>query len=156
MGMTVEDWQTRNYIAGEWVPAESGQTRPNVNPGDVTDHIGQFAESGGVDVDTAVDAAKAALPSWKALGPIKRAEYLRRAERLLEDRAEDVAEVISREQGKLLKEARGEVKRALAIIDFTAGEARRLNGVTTPAEEPRTLAMTFRVPLGVVGLITPW
>lgn len=148
--------ETSNYIDGKWVPPESGRTRPNVNPADVSDVIGDFAESGGPDVDNAVDAASAALPGWKALGPIRRAEFLRTAERLIEERAEDFARAVSREQGKLLPEARGEVKRALAIIDFTAGEARRLNGVTTPAEEPRTLSYTFRVPLGVVGLVTPW
>ncbi|MBO2448073.1 aldehyde dehydrogenase [Actinomadura barringtoniae] len=145
-----------NFIGGEWRPPESGRTRPNISPADITDRIGDFAESGGPDVDNAVDAAAAAFPEWKALGPIRRAEYLRTVERLIEKRAEDFAAAISREQGKLLKEARGEVKRALAIIDFTAGEARRLNGVTTPAEEPRTLSYTFRAPLGVVGLITPW
>ncbi|WP_433242387.1 aldehyde dehydrogenase family protein [Streptosporangium sp. CA-135522] len=145
-----------NHIGGQWRPPESGQTRPNINPGDLSDHIGDFAESGGADVDLAVEAAAAAFPAWKALGPIRRAEYLRAAERLIEERAEDFAQAITREQGKLLKEARGEVRRALAILDFTAGEARRLNGDTTPAEEPRTFSYTFRSPLGVVGLITPW
>ena len=147
---------TQNFIGGEWRVPESGRTRPNINPADVSDHVGDFAESGGPDVDNAVGAAAEAFPAWKALGPVKRAEFLRTAERLIEERAEDFARAINREQGKLLPEARGEVKRALAIIDFTAGEARRLNGVTTPAEEPRTLSYTFRTPLGVVGLITPW
>ncbi|MFI6393830.1 aldehyde dehydrogenase family protein [Nonomuraea sp. NPDC050540] len=145
-----------NHIGGEWRAPESGQTRPNINPGDVSDHIGDFAESGGADVELAVEAAAAAMPAWKALGPIKRAEYLRAAERLIEERAEDFAQAITREQGKLLKEARGEVKRALAILDFTAGEGRRLKGETLPAEEPRTFAYTFRTPIGVVGLVTPW
>ncbi|MEV7011314.1 aldehyde dehydrogenase family protein [Streptosporangium sp. NPDC051022] len=145
-----------NHIGGQWRPPESGQTRPNINPGDLADRVGDFAESGGADVDLAVEAAAAAFPAWKALGPIKRAEYLRTVERLIEERAEDFARAITREQGKLLKEARGEVRRALAILDFTAGEARRLNGETTPAEEPRTFSYTFRSPLGVVGLITPW
>ena len=152
----VEERHTRNFIDGEWRTAASGQTRTNVNPGDTTDVIAEFAESGGVDADTAVDAAVAAGPAWKDLGPIKRAEFLRRAETLLTDRAEEFAAAITREQGKLLEEARGEVKRALAILDFTAGEARRLNGVTTPAEEPRTFSFTFRSPIGVVGLVTPW
>lgn len=156
MGSIVEERLTRNYINGEWRAADSGQTRVNINPGDLDDIIGEFAESGGTDVDAAVDAASDALPAWRELGPIKRAEYLRRAERILEDRVEEFAEAISREQGKLIHESRGEVRRALAIMDYTAGEARRLNGVTTPAEEARTWAMTFRVPLGVVGLVTPW
>ncbi|GAA3470316.1 aldehyde dehydrogenase family protein [Nonomuraea roseola] len=145
-----------NHIGGEWRAPESGQTRPNLNPGDLSDHLGDFAESGGADVELAVEAATAAMPAWKALGPIKRAEYLRAAERLLEERAEDFAQAITREQGKLPKEARGEVKRALAILDFTAGEGRRLKGETLPAEEPRTFSYTFRSPIGVVGLVTPW
>ncbi|WP_157252646.1 aldehyde dehydrogenase family protein [Nonomuraea typhae] len=145
-----------NHIGGEWRAPESGQTRPNINPGDLSDHIGDFAESGGADVELAVEAAAAALPAWKALGPVKRAEHLRAAERLIEERAEDFAQAITREQGKLLKEARGEVSRSLAILDFTAGEGRRLKGETLPAEEPRTFAYTFRAPIGVVGLVTPW
>jgi acyl-CoA reductase-like NAD-dependent aldehyde dehydrogenase len=156
MGNTVEPRFLQNYIDGRWQVADSGQIRTNLNPGDLSDVIGHFSESGGTDVEAAVEAADRALPSWRDLGTIKRAEYVRRAGRILEDRAEEVSEVISREQGKLLREARGEVRRALAIMDFTAGEARRINGVTTPAEEPRTWAMTFRVPLGVVALITPW
>ncbi|MGW2219219.1 aldehyde dehydrogenase family protein [Nonomuraea sp. NPDC001684] len=145
-----------NHIGGEWRAPESGQTRPNINPGDLSDHIGDFAESGGADVELAVEAAAAAMPEWKGLGPIKRAEYLRAAERLIEERAEDFAQAITREQGKLIKEARGEVRRALAILDFTAGEGRRLKGETLPAEEPRTFSYTFRAPIGVVGLVTPW
>jgi len=156
MSSAVDQRLTRNHIAGEWVEAESGQTRTNLNPSDLSDVLGEFAESGAADVDSAVLAARSAQPAWRELGPIKRAAFLRRAERILEARGDELARAISREQGKLLEEAHGEVRRALAILDFTAGEARRLNGVTTPAEEPRTWAMTFRVPLGVVGLITPW
>src|SRR5437879_5791660 len=113
---------TQNFIDGRWCPPESGRSRPNINPADISDHIGDFAGSGGLDVDNAVAAATEALSAWKALGPIERAEYLRTAERLIEERAEDFAVAINREQGKLLKEARGEVKRALAIISFTSGE----------------------------------
>jgi alpha-ketoglutaric semialdehyde dehydrogenase len=145
-----------NFVAGEWHGPESGQTRTNLNPADLGDRIGEFAESGGVDVEIAVDAATGALAAWRDRGPIARADTLRRAGRLLEDRREPLAATITREQGKRLGEARGEVDRALAILEFTAGEARRLNGVSTPAEEPRTLAMTFRRPIGMVGLITPW
>ncbi|HEY6737837.1 MAG TPA: aldehyde dehydrogenase family protein [Actinopolymorphaceae bacterium] len=145
-----------NHVDGEWQPAQSGQVRPNHDPGNVDDHLGDFAESGGADAEAAVDAASRALPAWGALGAIARAEILRRAGRLIEQRREEFAATITREQGKRLVEARGEVGRSLAILDFTVGEARRLNGVTTPAEDPRTVAMTFRRPIGVVGLITPW
>ncbi|WP_455358877.1 aldehyde dehydrogenase family protein [Streptomyces sp. SYSU K21746] len=146
----------RNFIDGRWVPAESGQTRENVNPADVSDVIGEFTESGGVDVDHAVDAAAGVLPAWRGLGPVKRAAYLVEASRILGARAEEIAAVITREQGKLLSEARGEVGRARAVLDFTAGQARLLGGVTAPAEEERTFAYTFRRPIGVVGLVSPW
>ncbi|QVQ53518.1 aldehyde dehydrogenase [Spiractinospora alimapuensis] len=145
-----------NYLDGRWVRPESGQTRTNTNPADPTDVIGAFAESGGADAELAVTAAARAQEEWRALGAIERARYLRRVENALRERREDFAQTITREQGKRRDEARGEVDRALAILDFTAGEARRLNGVTTPAEDPRTLAFTFRRALGVTALITPW
>lgn len=145
-----------NHIAGRWQPSASGDTRPNVNPADLDDVIGDFAESVTADVRAAVDAAEAAQVGWDATGPIERAKVLTRAARLIEERIDLFAAAITREQGKRLSEARGEVTRSLAILDFTIGEARRINGVTTPAEEPRTVVMTFRRPLGIVGLITPW
>ncbi|OKJ61651.1 aldehyde dehydrogenase family protein [Streptomyces sp. CB02261] len=145
-----------NHIDGAWVPSSTGAVRADLNPADTDDVIGEFAESSAKDATAAVDAAATAQSAWDALGPIERATHLTRAARLIEDRAELFAQAITREQGKRLPEARGEVTRSLAILDFTIGEARRINGVTTPAEEPRTLAMTFRRPLGVVGLITPW
>ncbi|MGY1433629.1 aldehyde dehydrogenase family protein [Streptomyces reniochalinae] len=145
-----------NHVDGHWTPARSGQVRRNLNPADTGDLVGEFAESGTADVTAAVDAAAAAQPAWDAKGPIERAKVLSAAARLIEERTEEFAQAITREQGKRLSESRGEVKRSLAILEFTLGEARRINGVTTPAEDPRTVAMTFRRPLGVVGLITPW
>ena len=145
-----------NYVNGTWIPSSGGQTRPNLNPADTGDVIGEFGESVAADVTAAVDAAEAAQPDWDALGPIERAKVLTKAARLIEDRIEDFAAAITREQGKRLGEARGEVTRGLAILEFHIGEARRMNGETTAAEEPRTVVLTFRRPIGVVGLITPW
>ncbi|GAB2574477.1 aldehyde dehydrogenase family protein [Kribbella endophytica] len=145
-----------NHIDGCWRPSSSGETRDNLNPAQVDDVIGGFAESGVPDTTAAIDAASAAQAEWDQLGPIERGKLVAKAGRLIEERLEEFATAITREQGKRISEARGEVRRSLAILDFTVGEARRLNGITTPAEEPRTLAITFRRPLGVVGLITPW
>ncbi|QKW10284.1 aldehyde dehydrogenase family protein [Streptomyces sp. NA04227] len=145
-----------NHIDGRWLPSGTGRVRPNLNPADTDDVVGEFTESGAEDTAAAVTAATGALKDWDALGPIARAKVLTGAAALIGERREEFAEAITREQGKRLAEGRGEVARSLAILDFTVGEARRINGVTTPAEEPRTLAMTFRRPLGVVGLITPW
>ncbi|MFI6647973.1 aldehyde dehydrogenase family protein [Streptomyces sp. NPDC050529] len=145
-----------NHIDGSWVSSSTGAVRANLNPANTDDAIGDFAESGAKDAASAVDAAASAQGAWDALGPIERATFLTAAARLIDERREEFAEAITREQGKRLSEGRGEVSRSLAILDFAIGEARRINGVTTPAEEPRTIAMTFRRPLGVVGLITPW
>jgi acyl-CoA reductase-like NAD-dependent aldehyde dehydrogenase len=145
-----------NNIRGRWMPSVTGQSRPNINPADTLDVIGDFTESGGVDVDAAVEAAVDAAPAWRAVGPIERGDYLHQTARILHERADDIAAVITREQGKLLREARGEVSRALAILTFMAGEGRRLSGVTLPADDPRTFSFMFRPPIGVVGLIAPW
>lgn len=145
-----------NYINGTWTPSGSHQTRANLNPANTDDVIGEFTESVAADVTTAIDAAQAAQAGWDAIGPIERAKVLTKATRLIEERIEEFAEAITREQGKRLTEARGEVTRGLAILEFHIGEARRMNGQTTAAEEPRTVVMTFRRPIGVVGLITPW
>ena len=145
-----------NLVDGAWTPSSSGDTRANLNPADTSDLIGEFAESVTADVTRAIDAAEAAQQAWDAIGPIERAKVLTRAGRLIEERVEEIAEAITREQGKRLSEARGEVTRGLAILDFHIGEARRMNGETTAAEEPRTLVLTFRRPIGIVGLITPW
>jgi aldehyde dehydrogenase (NAD+) len=145
-----------NHIDGRWVSSRSGRTRTNENPAQLSDVIGEFTESDGHDATTAVDAAAAALAGWNALGVIKRGEIVRRAASIIAERSEEFARAITREQGKRLSEARGEVSRSLAILEFTVGEARRMNGITTPADDPRTLAMTFRRPLGVVALISPW
>ncbi len=154
--MTDEARRECNFIAGEWRPSASGATRPNLNPADVADVVGHFADSGAEDVTDAVEAAVAAAPAWRDLTPVARGELLQRAGEVIRERSEEFAAAITREQGKLLREARAEVSRALSILTFTAGEGRRLNGVTTPAEEARTFSFTFRTPIGVVGLITPW
>ena len=152
----VDQDQLANFVNGRWVGSRGGRTRTNRNPADTDDVIGEFADSTAEDVQAAVGAAEAARQDWDGIGPIERAAFLTRAASLIEERIETIAAAITQEQGKRISEARGEVRRALAILEFTAGEGRRLNGETTPAEEPRTVVMTFRRPIGVVGLITPW
>ena len=156
LDFAVENDHLLNYVAGRWTPSSTGQRRANLNPADTRDVIGEFTESGTGDVQAAVDAAQAAQPDWDGLGPIERATVLTRAARLIEERIDHFGAAITREQGKRLSEARSEVKRGLAILEFHIGEARRMNGETTAAEEPRTMVLTFRRPIGVVGLITPW
>ncbi|MCS6913506.1 MAG: aldehyde dehydrogenase family protein [Myxococcales bacterium] len=145
----------RNYIGGQWVVAASGTTANNINPatGQV---IGQVVVSGAAEVQAAVEAAWAALPSWRALPGPKRGEILFRAAALLRDRAEELARVLTTEEGKALADARGEVTRAGNCLEFFAGEGRRMFGQTIPSELAHNVIYTQRVPVGVVGIITPW
>src|SRR5690606_17411122 len=146
----------RNFIGGEWVAAASGATFENRNPADTDDIVGLFQQSDASDARQAIEAAAAAQPKWAAIPAPKRGEILHRAAALLEARAEQVAREMTREEGKTLPEARGEVGRAINILRYFGGEGARLAGHHVPSERPRVFIQTQRRPLGVVGLITPW
>jgi aldehyde dehydrogenase (NAD+) len=146
----------RNLIGGEWLPARSGKTFANVNPADHSDVVGEFPASGAEDVALAVAAAKKAFATWRLVPAPKRAEILFRAGGLLQQRKEQYARDMTREMGKVLAETRGDVQEAIDEAYFVAGEGRRLYGKTTPSELQNKFAMSVRMPVGVVGLITPW
>lgn len=152
----MEGYQFHNFIDGEWRTAAGEKTSSNLNPADPADVLGEFADSSAADAMAAVAAAAEARDSWREAGSVARGALLFRVAELLAERAEEFAGMIVREQGKLLREARAEVVRSGEVLRFLAGEGRRLSGTTSPADDPRTFAYTFRVPLGVVGLITPW
>ena len=145
-----------NLIGGEWVPAVSGKTTLNVNPADHDDIVGAFPSSGAEDVDKAVASAKKAFATWRLVPAPKRAELLVRAGTLLQQRKEQFARDMTREMGKVLAETRGDVQEAIDEAFYVAGEGRRLFGQTTPSELQNKFAMSIRMPVGVVGLITPW
>ena len=146
----------RNFIGGQWVGARSGATFENRNPADTDELIGLFAKSDRDDTREAIAAAAAAQPAWAAMPAPKRGEVLYRAANLLEARADQVAREMTREEGKTLPEARGEVGRAINILRYFGGEGARLGGQHAPSERDRVFIQTRRRPLGVVGLITPW
>jgi alpha-ketoglutaric semialdehyde dehydrogenase len=145
-----------NFIGGDWVPAQSGRTFDSVNPADTSDVVGQFPASGADDVASAVAAAQAAQAAWAATPAPKRGDVLFRAANILEARAADVARDMTRDEGKTLPEAKGEVGRAINILRYYGGEGSRLFGRVVPSERDRVFVHTLRVPLGVVGAITPW
>jgi acyl-CoA reductase-like NAD-dependent aldehyde dehydrogenase len=145
-----------NLIGGEWMPSVSGKTILNVNPADDSDVVGAFPLSTGDDVAKAVAAAKKAFASWRLVPAPKRAEILMRAGILLQQRKEQYARDMTREMGKVLAETRGDVQEAIDEAFYVAGEGRRLFGQTTPSELQNKFAMSVRMPVGVVGLITPW
>ena len=146
----------KNFINGEWVESRSGKAYENRNPANTDELIGMFVSSIDEDVDAAVDAAKEAYKTWRLVPAPKRAEILFRAAELLLQRKEDFSKDMTREMGKVLAEARGDVQEAIDMTYYMAGEGRRLFGQTTPSELPNKFAMSVRQSIGVCGMITPW
>lgn len=146
----------KNLVGGEWVPAASGKTILNLNPADHSDVVGAFPSSHAEDVNQAVAAAKKAYATWRLVPAPKRAEILTRTGLLLQERKDKFARDMTREMGKVLAETRGDVQEAIDEAFYVAGEGRRLFGVTTPSELQNKFAMSVRMPVGVVGMITPW
>jgi alpha-ketoglutaric semialdehyde dehydrogenase len=145
-----------NFIDGQWVDSVSGETFESRNPADRTEVLGTFARGAAADVDRAVQAAVKAYPEWMHTPAPTRADYLLRVALLLEERKEELSEVMTREMGKTLKESRADVQEGIDFAHYMAGEGRRAIGESIPAELPNKIYMTVRHPLGVVGLITPW
>ena len=146
----------KNYIGGRWVKPASGELIENLNPADTRDVVGRFPASSAEDAEAAVNAAREAYPRWKATPAPRRAEILYRLGQILIERKELFATDMTREMGKVLKEARGDVQEAIDMTFYTAGEGRRLHGYTTPSELPDKMAMCVRQPIGLCALITPW
>ena len=146
----------QNYIGGRWVESSSGRTYTITNPAHKGTVLGEFQASVAEDASQAIDAASAALPAWSSTPAPQRASVLYRAWEIMRERQDDIVRTITLEEGKALPDAQGEVKRAMNITEYAAGEGRRLFGYTTPSELPDTVAYTTRRPIGVVGIITPW
>lgn len=146
----------RNFIDGEWREPLSRQHLDNRNPADARQSLGLFPASGREDAELAITAAQEAYSSWRLTPAPRRAEILFRAGQILIQRKDDFAADMTREMGKVLLEARGDVQEAIDMLFFMAGEGRRLYGQTTPSELPNKMCMTTRVPVGVAALITPW
>jgi len=145
-----------NYIDGRWVTAKSGKKFPDKNPADREEIIGYFPESGPKDIDLAVQGAERAYPVWRLVPPPKRGEIIMKAGLILQERKEELARLMTREMGKVLREARGDIQEAIDMAFYVAGEGRRLFGQTTTSELRDKFAMSIRMPIGVCGLITPW
>ena len=146
----------QNYIGGQWTSSESGRTYPITSPASNDTVLGEFQTSTPDDALRAVAAAQEALEGWANTPAPVRAQTLYRALDIMGRRSEELARTITLEEGKPLADARGEVRRAMNIIEYAAGEGRRMFGYTTPSELPNTVAYTVRRPLGVVAIITPW
>src|SRR5579884_2635431 len=148
--------KTGSYINGHWVHPNSTRLVRNVNPADTSDVLAEFPAATAVDVERAVAAAQTAQRSWRETPGPERGRVLWRAADIARGRAEEIARTLTREEGKPLREARGEVARGIAVLEYYAGAGFRIGGRTIPAEARDTFTYTLRQPLGVVGLITPW
>jgi len=146
----------RNFIAGEWLESVTGRTFESRNPAAGGDLVGTFPASSAADVAMAVRAAGVAFPAWRATPAPKRGEILLVYARLLRRDKERLARALTREMGKVIAEARGDVQEAIDIAELMAGEGRRMFGDTVPSELPDKWAMSVRQPIGVAGIITPW
>src|ERR1700716_2762392 len=156
MTTTTTAIQLGDRSGGESVPAVDGQTFESRNPAHSADVIGVFPRSGQADVDAATRAARAAFAGWRSTPWPQRGALILRAAEILEQRKEELARLMTREMGKVLTEARGDVQEAIDMGKFIAGEGRRAFGETVPSELRNKWAMTMRQPFGVVGCITPW
>jgi acyl-CoA reductase-like NAD-dependent aldehyde dehydrogenase len=144
-----------HLIAGRW-ETSGGRQITRANPGDTSEVVARAPEGGAEDARRAVEGATRAAANWRKVIPPERGKVVLRAARILEDRLEEVAALLTREQGKLLSESRAEVKRAVDIMEYAAGLGRRLGGQTLPAEVPGVFCYTLRQPIGPVALLTPW
>src|SRR5687767_14490840 len=146
----------KNFIAGQWVDASTGDTFDNVNPADTNDIVGKFPLSTAEDVNRAVASATRGFEIWRATPAPLRGDVMRRAGDILAARKEEIAALMTREMGKPLAETRGDVQEGIDTAYYAATEGRRLFGHTVPSELRSKWAMSFRRPIGVAGIITPF
>ncbi len=144
-----------NFIDGKWVEGQGGESFDDLDPA-TAEVIATATKSTTADVDAAVDAARRALDGWRKFPAPKRGEILYRAGEIMLERKEELSREMTREMGKVVAEARGDVQEGIDMTYYMAGEGRRQFGDVVPAELPNKWAMSVRNPIGVVAAITPW
>lgn len=156
MQLTDEElWRTRAYVNGQWIDADDGTNTAVLNPANNAE-IALVARCGGGETARAIDAAAAAQPEWRARPAKERAALLRRMFELMMAHQEDLARIMTLEQGKPLAESRGEIAYGANFLEWFAEEAKRVYGDTIPGPAPDRRIVVVKEPVGVVGCITPW
>jgi succinate-semialdehyde dehydrogenase/glutarate-semialdehyde dehydrogenase len=145
----------RSYVNGEWVDADSGATFAVTNPA-TGEEIAQCADLGQAETTRAIDAAYAAQPAWAAKTAKERSAILRRWYELIMENADDLARLLTAEQGKPLAEAKGEIVYGASFIEWFAEEGKRVYGDTIPGHQADKRIVVLKQPIGVVAAITPW
>lgn len=143
------------YIDGNWIAADSGEQIEVINPAD-GEVMGNVPRLGRAETERAIAAAEAALPAWKAMTALERADILMRWHDLMLEHQDDLALIMTHEQGKPLKEAAGEIAYAASFLRWFAEQARRVYGQTIPPASANQRIVVTKQPVGVVGAITPW
>lgn len=143
------------YINGQWCDAQSNQTFEVKNPA-TGDIVASVAKGDAVDAEAAITAAQAALQAWGKKTAKERYAYMKKAADILRSRTDEIAELVTREMGKPVAEAKGELGLAIDYLDWYAEEGKRIYGDTIPASAPNKRIIVIRQPIGVVGAITPW
>lgn len=145
-----------NYIGGQWVDASNGAVTYDTNPANTREELGAFPSATRQDAQNAINAAQRAFAAWARTPMPKRGEILNKAATWLEAHLDAAGEALTREEGKTFAEGKGEVARGISILRFFAGECLQPTGDVFPSASASTFLFAERVPLGVVGLITPW
>lgn len=143
------------HIAGRWRPGEGGKTIPVINPA-TEETLGTVAHATRADLDAALEATRAGFETWRKTSAFDRSKVMRKAADLLRERADDIARLMTMEQGKPLKEAKLEVMTAADTTDWFAEEARRAYGRVVPARSPQVYQLVLKEPVGPVAAFTPW
>lgn len=146
----------KNFIAGKWVAPTTGEYFENVNPADKSDIVGRFPLSGDDDVAHAVRSAKCGFDAWRKTPAPARGDVLRRVGDIMARRKDEIADLMTREMGKPLTETRGDVQEGIDTAYYAASEGRRLFGHTVPSEMRNKWAMSYRRPIGLCGIVTPF
>ena len=147
--------KTRSYIDGAWRSGKSGRSLPVLNPATGA-LVAEVSKADADDTKSAIEAAHRAFGEWRQTTPKQRAQLLRRWYELTLDAAEDLAALMTAEQGKTLAESRGEIQYGASFIEWFGEQAKRADGDVFPGATPQTRAICIRQPVGVVAAITPW
>jgi alpha-ketoglutaric semialdehyde dehydrogenase len=145
----------KNFIGGEWRDSKGRRVR-DVNPADTGEVLAEAPASTAAEATSACEAALRAFEGWRQTPAPVRGQILFKVQRRMEERRQELADALTREEGKTLAESRGEIQRAINVVEFFAAEARRITGETIPSELPNNFCYTLKQPVGPMAVITPW